>query len=208
MKKGKCALLSLLILSLCLFLTGCFDASMVVEIKNTKGEGSAKMTITTPSEEAFKMIKSSAYQEDVIGPDQPDSIESTIREEGGVYSIEVKRDDFKLGNTDLEVNREGDQITYILEDIIYQPSEDTSQEEDMDYSSWFEGYSYKFTVYLPNEIKKAWWIDSDQQKLEEVEQNYIDGNVLSFETPMDKLMSENKKGKWTDRWGIIIQTEK
>lgn len=210
MKKGKLMLLVFLVISLCLFLTGCFDASLVMKIKNEEGEGNAIFTVTTPSEEAFELIKSSAYKEDIIGPDQPDSIQSTIREERGVYSLEVKKNDFQLiQNTDVEVNREGNRITYTLEDIIYRESDDTSQEEeDMDVSSWFEGFSYTFTSHLPNEIQKAWWVDSEHYKLEEVESNYIEENTLSFEIPMDKLMSEKNKGKWADRWGVLIQTEK
>src|SRR6056297_2645915 len=164
MRKGKSVLVVVILFSLCFFLTGCFDMSMVIDIKDPEEQVSAKVTLTTPSEEAFDLIKSEAYKEDLIGPDKPDAVQSKTREGEGVYSLEVKKDG-QLGNTNIEVNILDDQVTYTLENIIWEGENSSENEEDMDYSSWFEGYSYEFIVSLPDKVQTAWWTDLDHNKI-------------------------------------------
>jgi len=208
MKKIRLTLLIIFVTTVAFALTGCFDLSMVMTIENNEGDGHAKITITTPSEQAFELIKNQLYKEDLIGPDQPESVQSEVKEESGIYTVEIKRDSFQLGDTVVEIDVNHDRVKYTLIEIIFPADETSSQEEnaEMDLASYFEGYSYKFTANMPSKIQKAWWIDSDHEKLSVISTDNYKNNSLSFEAPMDRLMSSNDKGKWGNRFGIVVQT--
>lgn len=169
--------------------------------KNVSGE----VTITTNSERTFEMIKSR-----ISGGDKFDSGKVTektsINESEDVFSLTWSGSLDGLDGTELRITENQGSVTYVIPEISSESEPVGEEERNMDEVSWFEGYSYNFTINLPGRIEKAWWLNALEEKISEVEPTHIQGKRLSIQAPMDKVLCPVKGNRWANREGLMIQT--
>ena len=211
----KFGLLLVVLVALSLFLSGCVDiekiftsgcvgVDVVMTIEGSNDEGDVLLTISTDSEESFEVLKAS-FLEDSEDEEEQEHVQTNINEEEGKYSLTI-RDELSEGNFQIEI--EGSRVVYTLEDIVLDLGAGIAEEKRDEVIASCDGYYFSFRVDLPNEVKKAWWIDSENKKIEEVAVDHINYRSFSFKIPMDTVVSQTKTEEWADRSGVMIQTEK
>lgn len=209
-------LLLVVLVSLSLFLTGCVDIEKLftagcvdmdvdMKIEDNEDSGEFMLTISTDSEEVFEVITSSFPEDSEDGEEEQDQPQTVINEEEGLYSVIIQDE---LSEEDFTIETEGSRVVYTIEDIVFDLGEIIAEEKRDEIIASCEGYYYNFSIDLPNRIQKAWWINSENEKIEEVGSDDLNGKSFSFEIPMATVMSETKPEEWANRSGVVIQTEK
>ncbi|MEF8726474.1 MAG: hypothetical protein V5A83_06010, partial [Candidatus Bipolaricaulota bacterium] len=203
----KFGLLLVVLVSLSLFLTGCVDVSklftagcidmnLVMKIEGNEDRGDFMLTISTDSEEAFEVIKSSFVEDsDDEEEEEQDQVQTSINEEEGVYSVMIQDE---LSDEDFHIETESSRVVYTLEDIVFDLGEVIAEEKRDEIVASCEGYCYSFSINIPNRIKKAWWIDLENEKIEEVESDNLNGRKFRFEIPMATVMNKTNSEEWAN----------
>ncbi|MBS3788859.1 hypothetical protein KGY79_11760 [Candidatus Bipolaricaulota bacterium] len=212
----KFGLLLVVLISLSIFLAGCVDVSefftagcvdinVVMKIEDNENRGDYMLTISTDSEEVFEGIKSSFAEDSDDEEEEQDQVQTSINEKEGVYSVMIQDE---LSDEDFHIETESSRVVYTFEDIVFDLGEVIVEEKRDEIIASCEGYYYSFSVDLPNKIQGAWWINLENEKIEEVAVDNINDQTFSFEIPMATVMSKTKTEDWANRSGVIIQTEK
>jgi len=211
----KFGLLLVVLISLSLFLTGCVDVErlftagcvdmdVVIKIEDESGSGEVLLTLTTDSEESFEVLKDSFIEDSEYAEEEQDQVQTSIDEEGR-YSL-VVRDELSEGGFQVEV--EGSRVVYTLEDIVLDLGGIIADEKIDEIVASCEGYYFSLRVDLPYSIQRAWWIDSENQKIGEVAVDHINDQSFSFNIPMATVLGQAQSEEWADRSGVVIRTEK
>lgn len=202
---SKFGLLLVVLVSLSFFLTGCVDMDVVMEIEDNDDSGDFMLTISTDSEEAFDVITSSFPEDSEDDEEEQDQPKTVVNEEEGVYSVVIQDE---LSEEGFNIETEGSRVVYTIEDIVFDLGEIIAEEKRDEIIASCEGYYYSFRIDLPNRIQQAWWINLENEKIEEVGSDNLNGKSFSFEIPMATVMSETKPEEWANKSGVMIQTEK
>ena len=211
----KFGLLLVVLISLSLFLTGCVDVErlftagcvdmdVVIKIEDESGSGEVLLTLTTDSEESFEVLKDSFIEDSEDAEEEQDQVQTSIDEEGR-YSL-VVRDELSEGGFQVEV--EGSHVVYTLEDIVLDLGGIIADEKIDEIVASCEGYCFSLRVNLPYSIQRAWWIDSENQKIGEVAVDHINDQSFRFKIPMATVLGQTQSEEWADRSGVVIRTEK
>ena len=188
-----------------LFTAGCVDMDVVMKIEDNEDSGEFMLTISTDSEEVFEVITSSFPEDCEDDEEEQDQPQTVINEEEGIYSVIIQDE---LSEEDFNIETEGSRVVYTIEDIVFDLGEIIAEEKRDEIIASCEGYYYSFSIDLPNRIQKAWWINLENEKIEELGTDNLNGKSFRFEIPMATVMSETKPEEWTNRSGVVIQTEK
>ena len=188
-----------------LFTAGCVDMDVVMKISDSNDGGDVLLNLTTDSEESFEVLKESFIEDSEDTEEEQDEVQTSIDEEEGTYSI-IIRDELSEGGFKIET--EGSRVVYTLEDIVLDLGGIIAEEKIDEIVASCEGYYFSFRVDLPYSIQKAWWIDSENQKIEEANVDHIDDQSFRFKIPMATVLGQTKMEEWADRSGVMIQTGK
>ncbi len=178
--------LGILLLTLVLLLTGCFDIHQVIWLGTEVEDSSMRVTFTTTSEEIFQMLKATFLAD-------------TELEEGAV-SFEVVEPETSEGETEYKtiVVSSADEETIFIapydggrayEFSLLSDEEESSLTDET--RALFEGHTFHVELHFPQQISEAWWgrIDVDEKRY--VDEDLIKGKVFSFKTDFLNVYTED-----------------
>lgn len=175
--------LLVLLFTLVLFLTGCFDVYQEVWIGADPADTTMRATFTMYSEEIFEMLKGAIMADpergevsfEVIEPEDPEGetiyriIQVVPPEEGMIHTFPYN------GGTAYEMT--------LL-------SQEADTEVDETTREMFEGHTYEVEIHFPNKISEAWWGKVGAEDKLVIEKDAIEDKSFHFASDLLTAMEE------------------
>ncbi len=179
--------LTVLVLALTLFLTGCFDIYQEIWVGIDPENSSMRATFTTTSEEIYEMMKASLTSDpeleegevsfELLEPESPEEetkykiiITTAPEEENTIFAFPYN------GGTAYEIS--------LL-------SEEDRSGIDETTRSLFEGHTYRVDINFPRPITEAWWGRANAEVKDFVEEGLISEKKFSLKTDLLTAFTED-----------------